>query len=64
MSSSDPHLRALAEAAMDVAKKRAEKLDRMRAALLEGDNETALDIGRQLTGLVDEESNRTDSGLH
>ena len=51
----DPAARALAEAAMTVARRRAKVLDRMKAALLAGDSEEALRLARVLTGLEEDE---------
>ena len=46
--------RALAEAALAVARRRARVLDRMKAALLDGDDGEVLRLARLLTGLEDE----------
>ena len=66
MSTSD--YRALAEAALAVGRRRAERLDEIRAALIEGENERALSLMRVYVGIEEgrrgDKSNRSDSGLH
>lgn len=42
---------ALAQAALEVARERAEQLQRLRAALIAGDEPAALELARLLTGL-------------
>lgn len=51
----NPEALALAEAALRVARRRAKLLDRMKAALLEGDTEEVLHLARVLTGLEEDE---------
>ena len=65
----DPAYRALAEAALAVAKRRAELLDRIRSALLGKDDFRALRLMRIYAGIDEakhgeEEDDRVDSGLH
>ena len=51
-------------AIMEVARQRKAVLERLRAALESGNNDQALELARQLCGIGNEESNRTDSRLN
>jgi hypothetical protein len=58
-------LRGLLDAALEIASKRRETLDHLRAALESRDDAEALRFARQLCGLENEEtSNRVDPGFN
>jgi len=59
---SDPRLRALAEAALEVSAERRAVLDRMRRALVMGDEAAALRCARILTGLEEDDAERDSAG--
>ena len=63
----DAQTRALVRAAMDVGQSRADQLNQIRAALVKGDDKSALALMRLYTGLDEEQdgeqSNRTGSSL-
>ena len=65
----DPAYRALAEAALAVAKRRADLLEKIRSALLENEDRRALRLMRVYVGIDEgkndeEEDDRIDSSLH
>ena len=47
--------RALAEAAIEIGRRRAKMLDEMRAALLEENTDRVMEIARRLTGLEEDD---------
>ncbi len=62
------HHKALAEAALVVGRRRAERLDEIRAALLQGEEARALALMRIHVGIDeepnDEEGDRARQGIH
>ena len=64
----DPRYRALAEAALDVGRRRAIQLDEIRLVLIRGDHERALALMRVYTGINEDENEKegdsSDPGLH
>ena len=54
---------AIAEAAVEVARERARTLEELRLALLQGDDEAALRLARELAGLGPSGGNRLDRGV-
>ena len=53
-----PAAKALADAALVVARRRAHVLERLRAALLDGDDRAALRLARVATGLEEDDAGR------
>ncbi len=56
--------RAAAEVCMEIARKRRQVLHELRAALLRDDLPAVVQCARRITGLDDEEGDRTDASLN
>jgi hypothetical protein len=56
--------RQIIEKALEISRKRRGYLDAMRKAIRSGDKDSVFELARKLTGLRDEERNRTDSRLN
>jgi hypothetical protein len=63
MSAADD-LSGIVDAAVEISERRRETLATMKEALERGDSEEALEYARQLCGIDDEESDRTNQSVH
>ena len=64
MHTMTPPMEGLIETATEIARRRAETLERLKEAVERDDREEAFNLAKELVGVTNEKSNRTDPRIN